>query len=251
MVKENLDFSRQESNVVNGTSRTSDGSLPDIPAAVNRSGVAVVTGRSCLGHYRTDITMKTHSAIVLTNTQRATRATAIKRSDSACSLPARINRRSAQKLAASLVEKGLVREVLAKASMPIWRQDDAGRSMTLIITKPGRGAVRASAEAVGQESKPLDAAGERDKLNESRRSPKDGSKISKDGSKISKVITLVSRQAGASLPELVSATGWLPHTTRAALTGLRKRGYTVSLVPTETGGKVYLMVGIAERPTAT
>ena len=29
--------------------------------------------------------------------------------------------------------------------------------------------------------------------------------------------------------ELVAATGWLPHTTRAALTGLRKRGYAVGI----------------------
>jgi len=27
----------------------------------------------------------------------------------------------------------------------------------------------------------------------------------------------------------VAATGWLPHTTRAALTGLRKRGYAVTI----------------------
>ena len=29
---------------------------------------------------------------------------------------------------------------------------------------------------------------------------------------------------GASLDQLAAATGWLPHTTRAALTGLRKSG---------------------------
>jgi hypothetical protein len=187
--------------------------------------------------------MKIASAISLTDTQRTTLAAAIERSDSACSLPDRINRRAAQKLAISLVEKGLVREVLAKAGMPVWRQDDAGRSMTLVITKRGRDTVRANTEAVGQDSKPLDAAGDRDKPSEARQSPKDGSKIAK-------VIMLVSRETGASLPELVSATGWLPHTTRAALTGLRKRGYTLSLVPTETGGKVYRMTGIAERPAA-
>jgi hypothetical protein len=28
---------------------------------------------------------------------------------------------------------------------------------------------------------------------------------------------------------MIEATGWLPHTTRAALTGLRKRGYAVLL----------------------
>ena len=26
---------------------------------------------------------------------------------------------------------------------------------------------------------------------------------------------------------MVTATGWLPHTTRAALTGLRKKGYVI------------------------
>ena len=31
-------------------------------------------------------------------------------------------------------------------------------------------------------------------------------------------------RSGASIEELPSATGWLPHTTRAALTGLLKRG---------------------------
>jgi Protein of unknown function (DUF3489) len=30
-----------------------------------------------------------------------------------------------------------------------------------------------------------------------------------------------------TLAELIANTGWLPHTARAALTGLRKRGYAV------------------------
>ena len=40
----------------------------------------------------------------------------------------------------------------------------------------------------------------------------------------------IERQAvsnGATLDELVEATGWLPHTTRAALTGLKKKGHDV------------------------
>ena len=32
---------------------------------------------------------------------------------------------------------------------------------------------------------------------------------------------------GATLDALVNATGWLPHTTRAVLTGLRKRGFEI------------------------
>lgn len=41
------------------------------------------------------------------------------------------------------------------------------------------------------------------------------------------VLTLLKRETGASLPDLIAATGWLPHTTRAALTGLRKKGHAI------------------------
>jgi predicted AAA+ superfamily ATPase len=45
--------------------------------------------------------------------------------------------------------------------------------------------------------------------------------------KQSLLLELISREGGATLMELTSATGWLPHTTRAAITGLRKRGHNV------------------------
>ena len=41
------------------------------------------------------------------------------------------------------------------------------------------------------------------------------------------VIALLQRTDGATLPELIAATDWLPHTTRAALTGLRKKGHVL------------------------
>jgi hypothetical protein len=47
-------------------------------------------------------------------------------------------------------------------------------------------------------------------------------------SKISLVLDLLRRDQGASLDEMVEATGWLPHTTRAALTGLRKKGHVIA-----------------------
>ena len=46
-------------------------------------------------------------------------------------------------------------------------------------------------------------------------------------SKSATVIALLSRDAGATTPELIAATGWLPHTMRAALTGLRKKGHVI------------------------
>lgn len=49
----------------------------------------------------------------------------------------------------------------------------------------------------------------------------------KRGTKIAAVIALLNRKRGATLGEIVSATGWQPHTTRAALTGLRKKGHTI------------------------
>jgi hypothetical protein len=43
--------------------------------------------------------------------------------------------------------------------------------------------------------------------------------------KIGTVQELLRREEGATLDELVKATSWLPHTTRAALTGLRRKGH--------------------------
>ena len=47
-------------------------------------------------------------------------------------------------------------------------------------------------------------------------------------SKIATVIDLLKREQGATLDDMVKATGWLPHTTRAALTGLKKKGHTIT-----------------------
>lgn len=38
---------------------------------------------------------------------------------------------------------------------------------------------------------------------------------------------LLSRKAGADLAALQTATGWQPHSVRAALSGLRKAGYRI------------------------
>ena len=39
---------------------------------------------------------------------------------------------------------------------------------------------------------------------------------------------MLRRPEGASIDQLVAATGWLPHTTRAMLTGLRKKGHEIT-----------------------
>lgn len=47
-------------------------------------------------------------------------------------------------------------------------------------------------------------------------------------SKIALVSRMIERDAGASLDELLAATGWLPHTMRAALTGLKKKSHAIT-----------------------
>ncbi|MFG1303912.1 DUF3489 domain-containing protein [Xanthobacter autotrophicus] len=66
----------------------------------------------------------------------------------------------------------------------------------------------------------------------------------KPGSKLGMVLALLEKPQGASLAKLVEVTGWLPHTTRAALTGLRKRGFAVVSEKAEGGGaSVYRLYG--------
>lgn len=55
----------------------------------------------------------------------------------------------------------------------------------------------------------------------------------KPESKTQTVIALLQGANGASLKELVVATSWQPHTTRAALTGLKKKGHVISSQKTE------------------
>lgn len=45
--------------------------------------------------------------------------------------------------------------------------------------------------------------------------------------KSDKLIALLKREGGASLAEITEATSWLPHSARAMLTGLRKKGFTL------------------------
>jgi hypothetical protein len=45
--------------------------------------------------------------------------------------------------------------------------------------------------------------------------------------KIETVLKKLHRPSGASIEQLQKATGWQPHSVRAALTGLRKKGHNV------------------------
>ena len=50
----------------------------------------------------------------------------------------------------------------------------------------------------------------------------------KPPSKTSTILGMLHQDGGTTLEEMVEVTGWLPHTTRAALTGIRKKGHDVT-----------------------
>ena len=73
-----------------------------------------------------------------------------------------------------------------------------------------------------------------------RAKPQDGSAAGEP--RLTKVVLirdLLSRPEGASLVELIAATGWLPHTTRAALSRIRSAGQVLLKNPREDGVTAY------------
>lgn len=61
----------------------------------------------------------------------------------------------------------------------------------------------------------------------------------KPASKAGMVLGLLQRAEGATIAQLTEVTGWLPHTTRAALTGLKKKGHTVTSTKVKGEERVY------------
>lgn len=64
--------------------------------------------------------------------------------------------------------------------------------------------------------------------------------------KTAEVLAMLTRPDGATLDQLVAATGWLPHTTRAALTGLKKKGQLVTSDKPAGGVRTYRVAAVAE-----
>ncbi|GHE05244.1 hypothetical protein U879_03095 [Defluviimonas sp. 20V17] len=63
-------------------------------------------------------------------------------------------------------------------------------------------------------------------------------------SKKDRLISMLRRDGGTTITAISSALGWQPHTTRAAITGLRKAGYGVETAKPADGasGLIYRIV---------
>ena len=65
-----------------------------------------------------------------------------------------------------------------------------------------------------------------------------------------RLVRLLKASAGREIATLSRELGWLPHTTRAALTRLRKAGYAIEKLPRQNGGgSSYRIAGEPTEPT--
>lgn len=94
----------------------------------------------------------------------------------------------------------------------------------IVITDAGQAAIGADELAMPE---PADSATDiKDGNTEPPAEP--ASPSARAGTKVALLKDLLSREGGATLNDLTRATGWLPHTVRAALSGLRKKGHTIA-----------------------
>ena len=187
-------------------------------------------------------------SVKLTDAQLVMMSAAAQREDRCLAAPEAMKGAAVSKAGAKLVKLGFAREIHAKPGSPLWRRDETGRRFALKLTAAGLKAIAVDegpqdAIEPGEASQPqllpeakngvsLDDAG--------RRAP---AAAPRDGSKLALLIDLLRRVDGATIVDLTQTTGWLAHTTRAAITGLRKRGYAVTRERSDAGEFVYRISG--------
>lgn len=165
----------------------------------------------------------------LTDTQSILLSAASQRDDgSVLPLPASIKPGGGTaKALVALVKRGLVEERVTDDAAAVHRAEGDAR-YGLFLTAAG-------ADAIGVEPSASSAIDGVD--GEQATSVAPGADLTpapmsapaaKRPTKAAAVLALLSRPDGATLSELILATGWLPHTTRAALTGLRKKGHDIA-----------------------
>jgi len=135
----------------------------------------------------------------------------------------------------ALLKAGLVTEVSVATEAQSWRSGDDGQRIGLVIAAEGFRAIGlpvpapaapAAAPAAGQGAPPAaEVAG----------------RITKQAV----LIALLSDEAGASVPALAETLAWQNHTVRAALTGLRQKGYQLARTKDAAGTTVYRITGQA------
>lgn len=180
----------------------------------------------------------------LTDTQRVILSLASQRTDRlALPLPKSLKGGAAHKVINALIEKGYLKEVKAnrKRNDPVWRESDEGHGLTLIITDAGL-------EAIGVEipaSKPAKIERAKSTATTIETTPAVAKeRKTREGTKQALVIEMLRRPEGATIPEIVEATGWASHTTRGFFAGALKKklGLTLDSEKDEIRGRIYRLL---------
>lgn len=177
-----------------------------------------------------------------TDTQLVLLSAAAQRPDRLLPFGERVKGAAAYRSGQPLVQRGFAMMVDAGLKDPLWVQEENGKRYALKITVRGLQALGIEldeGEVEERECGEFTPAQDDVDLRTGRvpssmslhGDPASGSAaIVRVGSKKALVIGLLQREEGASVEEIVDATGWLAHTTRAMLTGLRKGGHGIEKV---------------------
>ena len=137
--------------------------------------------------------------------------------------------KGATRVLKGLIKKGLIKETPAAPGDEHWRKNEDGHQIALSVSDAGLAALDGE-PAAPPSKRPKNHRG--DALKENTPSGKAGT-----------ILALLRRLKGARLTELQKATGWQAHSIRAALTGLRKRGITITRSQ-DDGVTVYRAEGV-------
>lgn len=144
---------------------------------------------------------------------------------------------SAKRPAAKLIDAGWLKEIKAKLGAPVWRTDEeTATAYSLKLTSAGLKVIAAN-EPQGSSGDPTPSAPGDDERDCGNKPPAANVEDQgappalpnfREGSKLAAVVAMLARDGGVTIDELSAAMHWLPHSTRAVLTGLRKRGVLVA-----------------------
>ena len=187
----------------------------------------------------------------LTDTQLAILSSAAQRHDRGVILPERLKGQAARNTVGRLISRGLIEEVRATGELPVWRHDDQGR-YGLRLTSAGLVAIGIEPEVEGTSERRSESErpAQENKARKGRAGDRHSSAAPRSGSKQALIVGVLSREEGATLADITAATGWLPHTARAALTGLRHKGYALTSTKEVGGARTYWITALSGQAKA-
>jgi DNA-binding MarR family transcriptional regulator len=142
----------------------------------------------------------------------------------------------------SLLKRDLIIEKPVKTSAPSWREEE-DHKIGLYIADAGLKALGIETGGDGAET----AAQSSDSARRARSRPKTRTGAKGDGpdrtTKADHVLDMLRQPNGVALSEIQDATKWQPHTVRAFISGLRKKGTEIGRTRNDAGECVYSITG--------